>query len=210
MSFSKNTLKIVFSFIVVICLIMIAFLSSSFFSNDLDNGLYSKMIAGVKSFGFPERLKTDASKCGSNSLNQATFVRALDGDTLEVNGYCNSKIRLLYVDTPETVKPNTAVQCYGPEASNYTKKAFKRGQILYLQTDKEALDKYGRSLIILYENKEDAELKKFENSFNSRLVKQGFAKAKFYSPNTFYKKNLEKTQQEAKNQNLGLWARCSS
>jgi micrococcal nuclease len=166
-----------------------------------------QLLAGVISFD--TKLTTDSSKCSPKSVHSATFIRALDGDTIEVNGYCNTKVRLLYLDTPETVKPNTPVQCYGPEASKHTKKEFTKNQTIYLQTDKEAIDRYGRSLAILYEDKSQAEAKNIKTSYNYELVEQGYAKAKFYSPNTTYKKELEQADKEAKEAKKGQWDKCN-
>ena len=55
------------------------------------------------------------------------------------------KVRLIGIDTPETVKPNTPVQPYGKEASNYSKQHLN-GKDVYLEYDKEKEDRYGRTL----------------------------------------------------------------
>ena len=71
-----------------------------------------------------------------------------DGDTIDVLiGRTSTVIRLLGIDTPETKKPNVAVQCYGPEASARTTKLLS-GQSVWLETDptQDKLDKYGRTL----------------------------------------------------------------
>ena len=86
------------------------------------------------------------SKIGTNQQNQSTDLkgkdkvyveRVVDGDTFVANKDGKEiKVRMIGMDTPETVKPNTPVQPYGKEASNYTKKALTH-QNVYLEYDKE-------------------------------------------------------------------------
>ena len=58
----------------------------------------------------------------------ATMVSVVDGDTIDVNikGH-RERVRLIGIDTPETKKPNTPVQCYGPEATKFTKSLLPAG-----------------------------------------------------------------------------------
>ena len=75
-----------------------------------------------------------------------------DGDTIDVLiGRRSTVIRLLGIDTPETKKPNVAVQCYGPEASARTTQLLS-GQSVWLETDptQDKLDKYGRTLAYVW------------------------------------------------------------
>jgi micrococcal nuclease len=176
---------------------------SAAFGQPINFQQLSQEVLGVRVGG----ANSKSGKCLPNNVEVAKFERAVDGDTLEVLGGCDNKIRLLYIDTPETVKPNTPVGCYGPEASNHTKKAFQIGQTLYLKSDKEAVDRYGRSLRILYQNKEDID--NFKKSYNYELVSNGFGYAKFYSPNTTYKKEMIEGENTAKSSKLGLWKACN-
>jgi micrococcal nuclease len=144
--------------------------------------------------------------CKPNSTYRVKVLKVIDGDTLEIAGGCNQKVRLLYVDTPETVKANTEVQCYGPEASAKTKKELKPGTSITITTDKAALDKYSRLLAIVHKN--DNDQKDVTKSINYLLVQEGFAKAKFYKPNLTFKKELLEAQSNALSKSLGLWSQC--
>ena len=53
----------------------------------------------------------------------AGVVRVVDGDTIEARiGGRDEDVRLIGIDTPETVKPDTPVQCFGERASHFTKR----------------------------------------------------------------------------------------
>src|SRR5215471_7815923 len=59
---------------------------------------------------------------GTSPAGAATVVRVVDGDTVILRlGGADQRVRLIGIDTPETVKPGTPVQCWGPEASAHTK-----------------------------------------------------------------------------------------
>ena len=75
----------------------------------------------------------------------ATVVRVVDGDTIlaEIGG-SRERVRLIGVDTPETVKPNAPVDCFGKEASNRTKQLLPEGTPVRLVLDAEERDRYGR------------------------------------------------------------------
>jgi endonuclease YncB( thermonuclease family) len=139
------------------------------------------------------------------SVEEVVVLRSVDGDTVELKD--GRKIRFLNMDTPETVKINTPVMCYGPEAKDVSKKLVE-GKTVYIVPDKEKTDRYGRELRFIYLNVEDAKAKKIEASVNSILVQKGYAQAKAYSPNTTYKKDFEKWMLQAQNEKLGVWGKC--
>ena len=59
---------------------------------------------------------------------RATVERVVDGDTVDLRfASGRERVRLLGIDTPETVKPNTPVQCFGPEASARAKALLPHG-----------------------------------------------------------------------------------
>lgn len=85
-------------------------------------------------------------KPARNTFEEATVTRVVDRDTIEVNlAGKKYKLRLVGVDTPETVHPSKPVEFYGLEASNYTKSQLT-GKKIYLQKDVSETDKYGRLL----------------------------------------------------------------
>ena len=97
-------------------------------------------------------------------------VRVIDGDTVKIdyNGKATN-VRLIGVDTPETVHPNKPVEAYGKEASNFTKNLL-RGESVYLRFDIDKTDKYGRALAYLYHA--------LDRLFvNLEIVRQGYGHA---------------------------------
>jgi len=126
----------------------------------------------------------------------------IDGDTLAVkmNGKVE-KVRFIGVDTPETHKPNTPVQCYGPAAANYTKTVIG-SQKLRLVSDPESTDRDRYDRLLRYVYLPDDRL------VNELLIKTGHG---FYYPYfPFTKSEQFKADQAAAQQaNLGLWGNCS-
>lgn len=125
----------------------------------------------------------------------------VDGDTITVdmNGH-SEKVRFIGIDTPETHKPNTPVQCYGPAAAAYTKNSLTGKQFRLvsdaLTSDR---DKYDRLLryVVLTDG----------TNFNRRLIEQGYA---FYYPYFPFTKSDEfaAAQAAAKAAHHGLWGNC--
>ncbi len=138
----------------------------------------------------------ETSQPGLYSIN-----RFIDGDTIDVNMNGSVEtIRMIGMDTPETHKPNTPVQCYGPEAANYTKNLID-GQKVRLQADPldTNRDRYGRLLRYVY--LADGRLVEKE------LISNGYAFA--YTQFPFIKTSEFKAYEvAAKTSNKGLWASC--
>ncbi|PTF10336.1 thermonuclease NucI [Staphylococcus devriesei] len=164
------------------------------------------LIVGVLGFQFINHtgpFKSSGNQSSSNSeLNDKEKVhieRVVDGDTFVAtnNNGKEIKVRLIGVDTPETVKPNTPVQPYGKEASNYSKKHLS-GKDVYLEYDKEKEDRYGRTLAYVWLDK--------ETMFNEELVKKGLAREKYFSPNGKYRHIFAKDEAQAKKEKLNLWS----
>ena len=97
-------------------------------------------------------------------------VRVIDGDTVKIdyNGKATN-VRLIGVDTPETVHPNKPVEAYGKEASNFTKNLLL-GESVYLRFDIDKTDKYGRLLAYLYRAPDGLFV-------NLEIVRQGYGHA---------------------------------
>lgn len=142
----------------------------------------------------------------SPSLGSVTLgkvVRIVDGDTFEIEG--GQKVRLIGIDTPETVAPNKPVACFGQEASNKTKEIIM-GQEVKLEKDISETDKYGRLLRYVYvANPEATSESVFVNDF---LVKSGYAQVSTYPPDVKYQNLFLESQRYAKENNLGLWGKC--
>jgi len=122
-------------------------------------------------------------------------LRAIDGDTLELAG--NIRVRLLGVDTPETVQPDLPPEPWGPEASDFTK-AFVAAGPVRLSFDRERLDRYGRQLAFVWRG---------DISLNEQLIAAGLSPAmtKYpYSPTM--KDRFRAAEREAKRKRLGIWS----
>ncbi len=139
----------------------------------------------------------------AESVEKAKIKKVVDGDTATLED--GRKIRFLYIDTPETVKENVPIMCFGPEASTMTKKLLE-GKQVWLRSDKEKTDQYGRDLRLVFlagENTDEP-----AKSVNAILVKGGFARARFYKPNFEFQKEFKEYELDAKSKNLGVWGNC--
>lgn len=146
----------------------------------------------------------------NNTFDEAKVIRVVDGDTIHVlfNGQ-KYKIRMIGVDTPETVHPNKPVEFYGKEASNFTKKSLSN-KTVYLQKDVSETDRYGRLLRYVWlsrpSSNEPDENEIVDKMYNAILVKQGYAQAYTYQPDSKYSHIFTRLQHNARENNLGLWS----
>lgn len=124
-------------------------------------------------------------------------IRVVDGDTIEIKG--KVKIRLIGVDTPETKHPQKSEECFGKEATNKLNELVA-GRKVRLEADKEDKDRHERPLRYIW--LEDGRM------LNQMLAEGGFGRAKFYSPNTKYKKLFEGLEERARIERRGLWGAC--
>lgn len=125
----------------------------------------------------------------------------VDGDTLDVtlNG-ARTRIRLLNVDTPETVRHNTPVQCMGPEASARLRQLAPIGSIVGLAFDVERLDKYGRTLATL--------VTPSGQNASEVLAQEGLGRAVRYGANEAGYAIVVAAVKRAQAANLGMWSRA--
>jgi endonuclease YncB( thermonuclease family) len=118
------------------------------------------VVAGSLLFATPALAQTSPA---------VTVERVVDGDTIEVNPAVGGKedVRLIGVDTPETVDPNEPVQPYGTQASAFTKRQLE-GKRVTLIFDQERTDQYDRALAYV-------RLSGQSTTFNETLLRQGYA-----------------------------------
>lgn len=132
---------------------------------------------------------------------QAFVLNVFDGDTIQVRiGTREIIVRLIGVDTPETGRPETPVQFYGPEATDFTRKTLLGKQVmLYFEhPDRHggSVDAYGRTLAYVF----TADGK----NFNLELIRLGFARA--YTKYPFrYQKEFLAAEQAARTAGIGIW-----
>lgn len=138
-------------------------------------------------------------------LEEGTFQiqRVVDGDTLLLKN--GARVRLMGVDTPECVKPNSPVEPFGPEASAYVKKVIEDSQnLVKLRLDREREDKYGRKLAYVYvfdPNQKEYRL------LNEDLIRLGLGRALLtFNYTSSMKKRFERAQTLAQQESRGIWS----
>lgn len=126
-------------------------------------------------------------------------TKVVDGDTIavDINGK-NTTIRLIGLDTPETVDPRKPVQCFGEEASTKAKEVLT-GKRVRIETDPSQgeRDKYGRLLAYIF--LEDGTL------FNKFMIAEGYGHEYTYNVPYKYQKEFKDSEQNARENKLGLW-----
>jgi micrococcal nuclease len=133
---------------------------------------------------------------------EAVIVTVVDGDTVivSIDGK-EENVRLLGINTPETVKKNWPIECYGPEASKLTKSLLPPGTAVRLERDIEARDAYNRLLAYVY--------RKDDGLFvNLELMRQGDAREMSFKPNTTHADDFHNAAMEAEAAGRGLWSAC--
>jgi micrococcal nuclease len=129
----------------------------------------------------------------------ARVIRVIDGDTIEAQiGSADEDVRLIGIDTPETVKPGTPVQCYGPRASDFTHRLLE-GRTVRLVLGVERRDVYGRLL---------AYVRLGRRFVNAMLVRRGLARSLTIAPNDRYAPLFRGLERRAAHAGVGLWGAC--
>jgi micrococcal nuclease len=134
----------------------------------------------------------------SEAAGWARVVRVVDGDTVILAGLGSS--RIVGVDTPETVKPDTPVQCFGPRASAFSKHVLVAAGRVRYRVALEPVDAYGRSLVYLW--LPDGRF------FNAMLIRRGLARPLPFPPNIRYAPLFARLAGSAARRGRGLWGRC--
>jgi micrococcal nuclease len=132
----------------------------------------------------------------------AVVDEVVDGDTIRVRlGGGHHTVRLIGIDTPETVDPRRPVQCFGPEASTHTAELLPPGTPVELVLDAEARDAYDRLLAYVYRAVDGAFV-------NLDLAAGGYADVLRIEPNTAYAVPLSAAVTDARAGRRGLWGAC--
>ena len=124
----------------------------------------------------------------------------VDGDTIKINiNGTQTTLRLIGIDTPETVDPRKPVQCFGKEASNKAKELLS-GKKVRIEKDatQGELDKYGRLLAYIY--REDGLF------YNKYIIEQGYAHEYTYNTPYKYQSEFKTAEKYARENQLGLWS----
>lgn len=131
-----------------------------------------------------------------------TVSRVVDGDTIHVKvaGH-DEDVRLLGIDTPETHKPNTPVECFGVEATKHIGQLIPPGTDVQLVRDVEARDRYGRLLAYVYRGRDHLFV-------NLAMVRDGYAAAYTFPPNVAHADEIVAAAGDAREHDRGLWRAC--
>lgn len=132
---------------------------------------------------------------------RALVTKVIDGDTFQIESRLT--VRILGVDTPETVDPRRPVGCFGKEASNETKRLLS-GKSVILQKDVSETDKYGRLLRYIFLDIGEGQLL-FVNDY---LIREGFGKVLTIPPDVKHTEQFLEAQRQAKKTQKGLWGVC--
>lgn len=139
---------------------------------------------------------------GAAAPGEAVVVKVIDGDTLEARVNATTEtVRLIGIDTPETHKPNTPVECFGVEATKALSRLVPAGTAIRLERDVEARDRFGRLLAYVYRADDGLFV-------NLEMVKAGFAAAYTHPPNVARTGDIVMAAGEARAADLGLWSAC--
>ncbi len=201
-------------------IVLVVSVFAIFFSNDGSKNIsfgektlkpspdvYEKEVLGASIF--PTRLPTPTLINSASPTPLATIesnaavykvVKVVDGDTLDVDidGKVE-RLRLIGIDTPETVDPRKAIQCFGIEASNKAKELLT-GQYVSLETDptQGERDKYKR--LLRYVFLPDG------TNYNLYMIKEGYAHEYTYSSKYKYQLAFREAETLARENQRGLWS----
>jgi micrococcal nuclease len=140
---------------------------------------------------------------GGGAPSSVRVVRVVDGDTIRVQlGGTEERVRYIGVDTPETVKPGTPVQCFGKAASSFNARLV-RARTVRLVFDAERRDRYGRLLAYVYREPDGLFV-------NAELVRRGYAQPLTIPPNVAHASEFRRLARTARQGGRGLWAACGA
>ncbi len=138
----------------------------------------------------------------STDAPHGIVLAVVDGDTLDLDIEGTSeRVRLIGIDTPESVSSTTPDQCFGAEATEALRGLLPIDTVVDIERDLEARDRYGR--LLLYVSRSADQL--FVNEW---MVEQGFANAITYEPNDQLATVFTRAEADARANDRGLWAHC--
>jgi micrococcal nuclease len=131
-----------------------------------------------------------------------TVERIVDGDTLDVRLASGvQRVRLIGIDTPESVKPDAEVECYGVEAAEHLAELLPVGTPVEVVRDVELRDRYGRLLAYVFRQPD-------ELFVNLSMATDGYAAVLTFPPNVTFADDLQAAVAQARRARLGLWRAC--
>ena len=128
-------------------------------------------------------------------------VRVVDGDTIRVRTASGEEpVRYIGIDTPESVKPGSPVECFAKRASAFNTRLVE-GERVRLVRDVEERDRYGRLLAYVYRARDGLFV-------NAELVRGGYATVATFPPNVAHEREFRRLARRARLSGRGLWGKC--
>jgi micrococcal nuclease len=147
--------------------------------------------------GGPDR--SSAPPVTGEASSRAYVSRVIDGDTIEVRiGGGSEDVRYIGIDTPETVKPGTPVQCFGPQAHEFNQRLVAN-RTVRIVFDRERRDVYGRLLAYVWLG---------DRMVNAELARRGYARTLTIPPNVAHVGLFHRLASAAGRAGRGLWGVC--
>jgi micrococcal nuclease len=138
---------------------------------------------------------------------EAATVRAIvDGDTIRITLEDGTRdtVRLIGIDAPEPKDPNHLLRCYADESTDRIAKLLPIGREIWLEPDVSDRDRYDRLLRYVWVEEKGGD----EYLVNTAMVRDGFALATPYPPDTVRSGQFERAQERASDAERGLWSAC--
>lgn len=144
-------------------------------------------------------LATTTASISTTTKNFFVVSRVVDGDTIEVTrDWIKEKVRLIGINTPETVDPRKTVECFGKEASAHAREILMGQKVRLVSDDTQTkYDKYGRLLAYVY--REDGLF------MNKHMIEEGYAYEYTYRVPYLFQKEFKEAQKQAETDGKGLW-----
>src|SRR5262245_41624070 len=128
-------------------------------------------------------------------------VRVVDGDTIRVALPSGEEaVRYIGIDTPESVKPGTPVECFAKKASAFNA-GLVEGERVKLVYDVERRDRFGRLLAYVYRARDGLFV-------NAELVRRGYATVATFPPNVAHEREFRRLAKRTRLSGRGLWSEC--
>jgi endonuclease YncB( thermonuclease family) len=187
----------VISFILVGICIDKAPATNTYISTDATENVRGSDVASISLEGIKQDVIEDEKNVATSAIYKVD--RVIDGDTVDVviNGKIE-RLRLIGIDTPETVHPSKPVECYGTEASNKAKELLEGSWITLEKDDSQGeVDTYGRLLRYVFLSD--------GSNFNLLMVREGYAYEYTYDGAYTYQSEFKHAQEYAAENRIGLW-----
>lgn len=170
----------------------------------LAGGLLAVASCSPGSGGITARSSSTPEPAAALSGAAAIVAEVIDGDTVVVEMEGRSdRVRLIGIDTPEATGGFLPVECYGDEASAFTRSLLPIGTSVLLTRDVEPRDRYDRLLAYVHRAGDGLFV-------NLEIAARGYAEALIIEPNTTHAEVFYGAAAAARNQGLGLWGACGS